>query len=522
MILRKPYKFLIKNFRIIHLVLLLLSSYLVYRTNNILSFFNEYLESSSLISVFNLTNNLFGGLIFLVPILILAIIISIIYLLYWKKKPIKFYIFNLVIYILTIIFYIYIFSVCKRLETSIIDIRILRLTDNILLMLLVGQVLSTIFFLIRTLGFDLKKFNFKDDKEFEISDTDNEEFEFNVNFDSNNLKRSFNQKRRNLIYSYHENKFVSNIIIGIVSIILIIIILYISLVKFKTYKKGDLFYSNGFSFQIGESYITDSDNKNSKITDNILVVTKVNVKGYNKDNKFNPAQLSLVINNIPYNYTTKYEKKLLDIGTTYKNQILSTKEYKTYLVVFEIPKKYKNRKKRIRFYNSNNQHKDIKIKTKEFKEKKHDEALNEETLEIDNNILKSNLTIDSIDIDEKMIVDYYFNVTDSLSYQSYEYLIPSYNDNYEKTLLKINGDFDIEENTNSNIKSLFNLLYYFGSIEYTINGKTKTMNNINREVKPTHVKSNDIYLEVNKEIENAEDITLVFNIKNDIYRYKIK
>ena len=520
MVLRKPYRFLIKNFKIIHLILLLLNIYLISKTNNMLSFFNEYLESSSLISVYNLKSNLFNGLVFLLPILILGIIFSIIYLLFWKKKPIKFYLFNAVIFLFSLIVYIYVYSVCNTLEIKLVDIRVLKIVDNLLLIILMLQIISAIFFGVRGLGFDVKKFNFKNDSDFEIVDKDNEEFEFNVNFDSNNFKRTFNQKKRNLIYGYHENKFVANVALGIVVLIIFLLLIRFVLIKFKHYQISTMFYSNQCSFQFGESYITEENNKNKKLTDNILVVTKVNIQGYRKDSQFNPAQFALVVNNIPYNFTMLYNDNFKDIGTVYKNQKLDTKKFKTYLMVFEIPKKYKNKTKYVRFYNSNNQHKNIKIRPKSFKEQKYDEVGLNKKLKIKNNLMDAELTIKSIEINSKIPLNYKFKIK-NIRYNSYEYLVPSYSDNYEKTLLKLDYTFK-NNNSNGNFKKLFDLLYYDGSIEYTINGQTKVMKNINREVQPKRVNSSKLFIEVNKEIEKADSIVLIFNIRNNIYRYKIK
>ena len=43
MILRKPYAFLIKYFRLIHLFISLLIVYLIYKTNNMYNFFKDYI-----------------------------------------------------------------------------------------------------------------------------------------------------------------------------------------------------------------------------------------------------------------------------------------------------------------------------------------------------------------------------------------------------------------------------------------------------------------------------------------------
>ena len=53
MILRKPYAFLIKNFKIIHLVLTVLMIYIIYRLNGISKFIYNYIDN-----VANSSNNI--------------------------------------------------------------------------------------------------------------------------------------------------------------------------------------------------------------------------------------------------------------------------------------------------------------------------------------------------------------------------------------------------------------------------------------------------------------------------------
>ena len=46
MILRKPYAFLVKHFRLIHVVLLLLMAYVAYSLYNVFDFYNGYIAMS--------------------------------------------------------------------------------------------------------------------------------------------------------------------------------------------------------------------------------------------------------------------------------------------------------------------------------------------------------------------------------------------------------------------------------------------------------------------------------------------
>ena len=55
MILKKPYAFLIKNFRAIHILLTLLCVYITYKTTGVISFFREYIANNYSVTV---TDNL--------------------------------------------------------------------------------------------------------------------------------------------------------------------------------------------------------------------------------------------------------------------------------------------------------------------------------------------------------------------------------------------------------------------------------------------------------------------------------
>ena len=69
MILRKPYAFLIKNFKIIHLILSIRMIYVVYKMSNIANFISDYINN---IANSNIATSYIGGLLFL-SILIIGI-----------------------------------------------------------------------------------------------------------------------------------------------------------------------------------------------------------------------------------------------------------------------------------------------------------------------------------------------------------------------------------------------------------------------------------------------------------------
>ena len=72
-------------------------------------------------------------------------------------------------------------------ETQVIDLTTAKAYYDIARLVYYPQYFILIFSLVRTVGFDIKKFNFeKDIKELELSKEDSEEFEFVVGIDFNN------------------------------------------------------------------------------------------------------------------------------------------------------------------------------------------------------------------------------------------------------------------------------------------------------------------------------------------------
>ena len=108
------------------------------------------------------------------------------------------------------------FSIFKGLETESLDQQTVMLIRDIALMILVPQAIFLFVILGRTLGFNLKQFDFKKDlEELDIDSTDNEEVE--VILGNNNYKyaRFFRKSLRLTKYFFLENKL---FVIGGVSI----------------------------------------------------------------------------------------------------------------------------------------------------------------------------------------------------------------------------------------------------------------------------------------------------------------
>ena len=92
MILRKPYAFFIRMFKPIHLVLGVLIGYLLFLENRMFVFLDKNIYSSLNFVGQNIKEEYVSNNIYIIPIIVIALFIGIFTVMYYKKKPILFYV----------------------------------------------------------------------------------------------------------------------------------------------------------------------------------------------------------------------------------------------------------------------------------------------------------------------------------------------------------------------------------------------------------------------------------------------
>lgn len=366
MIVRKPYAFLIKNFKLIHLVMSILFVFLITRTTKILNFFRRYLINS-LIDV--VPNDYFNIFMYLAIIVIIVAAVAILFLFKEKKKPITFYIITIAGCIGILGCYIYFSSVISSLQYSIMDRKTISLARDITMFCLIGQYILIIPYVIRTIGFDIKKFDFKKDlEELNISVEDNEEFELTVGVDKNKLEQKARKSLRELKYYYVENKHFINIILAVI----IVFFGYKIVTSIKinpTYKEGSVIsLDNYYTLKFDESYITNKDSKGKEISvdGNTYLIVKFTVhSNYNGNITLNTDKFLVYINNEKFIANRGYYSYFSNYGIGYKGQKIAYNTDKTYILTYSIPDKYKNNKIRLEYeYRYDNNNEMIKKKVK--------------------------------------------------------------------------------------------------------------------------------------------------------------
>lgn len=529
MIFRKPYGFLIKHFKLIHFIMTLFMAFLVYQTNLLLEFFNDFVGSSqgfvgafTLDSLFNNYSYFFAGIIVIAATVILI-------LMSFKDKPRFYYILTIVGYILLIILYAYSVSTIGIMQESLVDERITRLIRDFLNIIFIFQIYSLFVSFIRSIGLDLKKFDFHEDfQELNITDKDSEEFEVNVEFDTHVLKRKIRRGYRNIKYYYIENKAMLLLVSFVIVLVIGMFVLRGVFNKEAIYKVGQVFSPINYNISITESYLTNNDYRVNNITgeNKSLVVVKFKIKTPNKTSKFVFGKLALQIGDNKYYHINNYSSKLIDIGTTYINQTLKD-YYQEYLLVYEIPTEQKNDSMVLVYTEQvvegmfGNTKDDIKIKINPINL---DEAHIEENISINQNyiigtgLLKGyELKVNSFDVNDSFNINYNVCVKTNECYRFYEIVKPPLTGISDKAVLKLSFDLVSPDDANFNIKTL---ITQFGNIEYEVNGVLKAFP-INKMINTTHNDGN-YYFEIRKELLDADKINLVIKARNDVYRFKLK
>ena len=534
MILKKPYAFFIKYFRVINLIMAVLMALLIYQTLKVGKFLNLYISDYLTATNNFVLSNYINIYTFLLIILIIIFTIVVTSVMFIKNKPKKLYLFNLIVYVALFVLYIVDYNIMSAINDRILDIRISKAIRDVTYIGLGVQVVSFIITLVRTTGFDIKSFDFKKDlQELEIDIKDNEEFEVAVDIDRNSIHRDFRNGIRNFRYFYTENKYLIIISFILLAVLAIFFVIMHRVIYIASYNENETFSASSLSFNVRNSYVTNANSSGKVISDNTLVIVKLDVHKFSEAKAtLNTGLITLTIGDKSFGETTKYNGYLSDMGTPYVDEELSL-EFESYLLVYEVPNYLANKKMALKI-NDNVSYirgeigaKNIYVTLKPINlldVTSVEEAKLGSDLSFSGSILgESTFVINKFELANRFKLEYNFCFKKDNCVTSYEYMVPTATGNYFKTLLKIDGKFKGDESVNDNINNMFDFLNEFGYIHYKVDGEWDSHKIDSQKIKPIASKpDNSIYVEVNRKILDADSIYLEFKVRNYSYKYVLK
>ncbi len=535
MIIKKPYAFLIKKFRWIHGILFAMLVFLAVKSINIYTFFSDYATNHYYVMSSMLASEYIDLTLFVVTILAVLVSALIYFILSLKNKDRKTYVFLCLYYIILFVYFIYMLSIFQNLQSKSLGIETVRAIRDISVIVSLPQIVFLFIICGRTLGFNLKQFDFKKDlEEMQIDTKDYEEVE--VEFGKNNYKtaRFLRKTLRLTKYFILENKF-------IVTILASIIVLATSLAIFVNIKIYNVSYNenveilaNNVYYTVMSSYVTDKDINDNVITKDkkyVLIKIKANNKTTTNYNLYRET-FRLELNNTMLIPTFGLDNKFIDVGKTYSPFEIKSGETKEFIIVFELDNSVNQSEfiLKIKNYDYGNfttlesEYKDINIVPKYID---HDEDYGKLYLPIRLNLEetmlgKTNIVLNSYEIATTFKEKYEYCIEENNCMINTYIVKPISTGKGNLSVLKLRGTLDLDEDLymNKYITNLGDLLSYFGKISYRYRGKYKTAS-ITKI--PTKLKTDEYsYVEVPSELAEANKIEIILTIRGIKYTLVLK
>lgn len=337
MIIRNPYGFIVKHYKLINLLLLLPMLYLALKFGDISSFFRSFVSSSystpeTTISTTYIT--------ILAVITLLFMIISnliLYFILATKKKKSYYHLASIIVYIVSLIC-LMLFSVTMRnIELNKIDITFINFVRDTSNLILIPLYLLVICGIGKGIGFNIKTFRLDALDDLKISEEDEEELEIKVGSDKNTIKKTGVHLLRELKYYILENKFVFTCITGV----LILIVGYRWYTEFqvnnKSYMINQAFSIDNFNLSVKESYLTKVDYHGNVITsEKYYLAVKIGLNNQGAATTIDKSSFRIYIgNNVIY---PSYDRasRFIDIGKIYQGETINKDESNDYVFVYEL------------------------------------------------------------------------------------------------------------------------------------------------------------------------------------------
>lgn len=534
MILKKPYAFLIKHFRIIHLLLLAPILYLISKTFRIATFFKNYVANNYTTTIINIAGEHISLFMYLAVLLIVLTVIAIYYLMRQKRKSTKLYFFLLVYYIFLFLLIGLTHSILSNMEHNLITAQSARAYRDISFVLCLPQYFFCLYTLIRGIGFDIKKFDFANDlKDLEITNMDNEEFEFSINIEGYKAKRKLRRFFRETKYYILENTFIFTCLFAIF-IIFIGTVFYLHFgVYNKIYHVSDRMTHNHFNIQITDSMVTNLGIDGNVITEGkYYLVLQLLIENRTQINEeLDYTNFRLVLNNKNIYPILDRGEYFIDFGLPYKKEKIQKQSKNYYVLAYEIDEAELANEYTIKILESIEykvgdivaKYKNIKLNPSKIDKVKEEEVL---TLEKTANLKNSTIGFTTFKINSYHFTNSYiysYKHCDSKGCKNLkDKITTNLSGAIEKTILFVlEADFNLDQNAiyAKSIKNDNKFFEHFLALRYKKGNRiyTTTLKN-----KTTEYLKSAFVFETKEEVKNADTIDLLVTIRNRRYVFQLK
>ena len=279
MILKKPYGFIIKHFKLINLLLLIPTFYVTMCYSDIAKFLRQFINNKYTTFEVGIAGK-YITLWLLVGLVFLILFNMLLYgLMKNKKKSTKIYVFSIIYYFVLFILSLMIYNLFTSIELGNISTTIIGLYKDIINFTPFGGYFLIIVTLFNGIGFNIKTLKFDQNINLQLTEEDTEEFEIAGRDDKADFKKILIHIIRELRYYIVENKFIVSCL-AILALLIISSNIYINVGFYnKKYTTNENLALNNMIFSIKDSYITNVDQGGNPIANNkYYLVVKLGIE----------------------------------------------------------------------------------------------------------------------------------------------------------------------------------------------------------------------------------------------------
>lgn len=526
MIIRNPYNFIVKHYKLINIILIIPMIYLIISFSSIANFFSDYISSGYTTPETNFADVYVKGLMYFTIIFMLIVNIGLYFIFSLKKKNNAIFLISILYYIILIAFLVLFHSSMSAIEKDSLSSTFANFIRDCAIICYLPLYLLIFINLGRSVGFNYRTLRFDSNPELNINDEDEEDIEIKIGSEDKSLKKATIHTIRELKYYILENK----LIFKWIGIILIIIVGYTTFSKLssnKTFSSNQAFKLQNITLTLKDSYITNTDTRGIILEDGkYYIAVKIGIQNTSKTEsiKIDKSLFRIYSGNTEFYPLFDKSSRFLDIGEAYQGEEIKPEEAHDYVFVYELTKDQIKSKYQMRILNSYNE------KNGKLEKKYQKITIRPANITKVENLGKAR-TYDEIKFDKTTLQKTTLKIKNISLARSYAYEYETCNLKNEcstardtllpaggKLLLVIEDELNIDESTPYYKYNSKDLYIDFGSINYRyINNKSEEESQVKttylKNVTPKGIKDKKIY-EVSGILSNSKDIELVLRIRN--------
>ena len=339
MIIKNPYNFIAKHYRLINIIILIPMIYLMLKFRDISGFFKDFVRDGYRTVETNFADTYVTTLTFVALAFMVAYNTFFYITFVTKKKNGLFYAIGAIVYIILILLALLFHGTMMGItKVDATFANFVRDMGNLSVFPQYALILITV---VKVLGFNIKTLRFEKKAALEI-DEDEEEIEIQIGSDTNSAKRSLVHFIREIKYYVLENKFVFSVI-GVVIAFGALIGLFIHIKNNKTFTFNQEVTVDSFNIALKESYITNIDYRGNVIAkDTYFLVVKLGLYNTRGDTTIDNSVFRITFGDTTLYPTYDRSPRFVDIGKPYVGQVIKYQEQDDYVFVYELtPKQVK-------------------------------------------------------------------------------------------------------------------------------------------------------------------------------------